>query len=143
MAIARVFFDVDNTLITWDHRLRPFAREVFAALHAAGFELHVWSGTGRRPEVLHVHGLWPLVAGCYEKPLSRHFERLPELGVPCLPDHVVDDDEEIVSVFGGTLVSVPIEPLSEDRELLRVLDDLWRRFPPQDRPAASPAAESD
>ncbi len=29
-APVRVFFDVDDTLLTWDHRLRPFAREVIA-----------------------------------------------------------------------------------------------------------------
>ena len=128
MAVARVFFDVDNTVLTWDKRLRPFTREIFALLHASGFEVHVWSGVGRRPEVLHVHELWPYVAGCHEKPLSRHHDRAFELGVPCLPDHVVDDDEEVVSAFGGTLVPVPLEPLEEDRELLRVIDDLNLRF---------------
>ncbi len=134
---ARVFFDVDNTLRTWDGRLRPFTRELFAALTKGGFELHVWSGVGRRTEFLDVHGLWPFVSGCHVKPLSRHRERLSELGVPCLPDHVVDDDEEMVSVFGGTLVDVPLEPLNNDRQLLRVLRDLEARFPPLDEARAA------
>jgi hypothetical protein len=128
MSVARVFFDVDNTVLTWDKRLRPFTREIFALLATSGFEVHVWSGIGRRPEVLHVHELWPFVTGCHEKPLSRHHDRIFELGVPCLPDHVVDDDEEVVSAFGGTLVPAPVEPLDEDRELLRVIDDLNMRF---------------
>jgi FMN phosphatase YigB (HAD superfamily) len=128
MPLARVFFDVDNTLLTWDKRLRPFTRQVFAALYDAGFEIHVWSGVGRRPEVLHVHQLWPFVHGCHEKPLSRHRERIAELRVPSPPDHVVDDDEEIVRVFGGTLVSAPLEPLEDDWDLLRVIDDLNRRY---------------
>jgi FMN phosphatase YigB (HAD superfamily) len=127
-AVRRVFFDVDNTLVTWDGRLRPLAREVMAELRDGGFALYLWSGVGRRWEVAHVHELTDLISGCFEKPLSRHRERLGELGVPFPPDHVVDDDEELVAVFGGTLVPVPQEPLEADRHLLRVLDDVSRRF---------------
>ena len=123
-----VFFDVDDTLMTWDHRLRPHAREVVAETDAMGFEVYIWSGVGLRWEVVDVHNLRPYVRGCYEKPLSRHRERLRELSVPVVPDHVVDDDEEIVGVFGGTHVAAPLEPLDSDAELLRVLQDLDRRF---------------
>ena len=128
-APVRVFFDVDDTLLTWDHRLRPFAREVIAELWHSGFDVSLWSGAGVRWEVAHAHGLAPFLTSCYEKPLSRHRERLPELGIAAAPHHVVDDDQEIVGVFGGTHVPAPLEPLSEDRHLLRVLVDLQRRFP--------------
>lgn len=127
-AVVRVCFDVDDTLLTWNKRLRPFAREVMAAVAEAGVEIYVWSGVGVRWEVVYAYDLRPYVIDCYEKPLSRHRERLAELGVPFVPDHVVDDDTEIVQVFGGTHVSAPLEPLSNDRELLRVLDDLREQF---------------
>jgi len=129
MARRSVFFDVDDTLMTWDHRPRPFAADVVRQVAEMGFDVYLWSGVGVRWEVVHVQGLAPYVVGCHLKPLSRHRERLAELKVPCLPDHVVDDDDEIVRVFGGTHVPAPLEPLSEDRELLRVIDDLRTRFP--------------
>ena len=125
----RIFFDVDDTIRTWDGRLRPFTYEVIARLHSAGFEVSLWSGAGVRWEVAHANNLVPFLAGCYVKPLFRHREQLEGLGILAAPDHVVDDDAEIVSVFGGTLVPAPLEPLSEDRELLRVIHDLRRRFP--------------
>lgn len=123
-----VFFDVDDTLVTWDHRLRPHAREVIAATAEMGFEVYIWSGVGIRWEIVDVHNLRPFVRQCFEKPLSRHRERLRELNIPFTPDHVVDDDKEIVGVFGGTHVAAPLEPLCLDVALLRVLADLRRRF---------------
>lgn len=93
-----------------------------------GCHVYIWSGVGLRWEVVDVHGLRPFVRNCYEKPLSRHRERLRELRIPVVPDHVVDDDEEIVSVFGGTHVPAPLEPLGEDRALLRVIEDLQQRL---------------
>lgn len=123
-----VFFDVDDTLLTWDHRLRPHAREVIGEVSAMGLDVYIWSGVGPRWEVIDVHALRPYVVNCYEKPLSRHRERLKELRIPVVPDHAVDDDEEIVAVFGGTHVPAPFEPLHEDEELLRVLSDVRRRF---------------
>ena len=123
-----VFFDVDDTLLTWDRRLRPHAREVIAEARRMGFDIYIWSGVGLRWEVLDVHDLRPFVSACYEKPLSRHRERLRELRIPVVPDHVVDDDREIVDVFGGTHVAAPLEPLEADRELLRVVSDLQDRF---------------
>lgn len=125
-----VFFDVDDTLLTWDHRERPHMREVVAETAAMGFAVYVWSGIGPRWEVVDVYGLRPFVTGCYQKPLSRHRERLAELHVPVVPDHVVDDDAEIVAVFGGTHVAAPLEPLRCDSGLLQVLQDLRRRFAP-------------
>ncbi len=123
-----MFFDVDDTLVTWDHRLRPHAFEVIAATAQMGFDVYIWSGAGIRWEIVDVHNLRPFVRQCFEKPLSRHRERLRELNIPVTPDHVVDDDEEIVGVFGGTHVAAPLEPLCLDAELLRVLPDLRRRF---------------
>lgn len=124
----RVYFDVDDTLLTWDRRLRPFAREVIATVAGAGVEVYLWSGVGVRWEVAHAHNFRIHITDCYVKPLSRHRERLAGLGIPFVPDHVVDDDAEIVGVFGGTHVIAPLEPLDEDRALLQVLADLRTRF---------------
>ena len=126
--IARIFFDVDDTLINWTGRLRPFAREVIVALVERGFEVYIWSGVGLRWDVIEAHGLRPFVSGCDEKPLHRHWERLDGLGIPCAPDYVMDDHEEIVTVFGGLHVPPWIEQLGPDRHLLRVLEDLQYRF---------------
>ncbi len=124
-----VFFDVDDTLLCWDKRLRSHAREVVAETHAMGFDVYVWSGVGLRWEVVDVHGLRPYVIDCFRKPLSRYMERLAELGIPFVPDHVVDDDLEIVNVFGGTHVEAPLSPSVPDSSLLNVLDELRARFP--------------
>lgn len=126
--LPSVFFDVDDTLLTWNHRLRPHARDVISEVAALGCAVYLWSGVGLRWEVVDVHGLRPYVRDCYVKPLSRHRERLGELRIPCVPDHVVDDDDEIVRVFGGTHVPAPLEPLEDDAELLRVIPDLRGRF---------------
>ena len=126
--IACVFFDVDDTLLTWNWRLRPFAREVLAELTNAGFAVYLWSGRGKRWEVVDEFGLGPFVRDCFEKPLFRHRERLAELGVPFAPDYVVDDHEEVVLVFGGSHVPPPREPLAEDRHLLVVLAEIRQHF---------------
>ncbi|HLZ69596.1 MAG TPA: HAD hydrolase family protein [Dehalococcoidia bacterium] len=124
---ARVFIDVDDTLLTWNWRLRPFAREVLAELGTAGFAVYLWSGRGKRWDVVNTFGLAAHVRDCFEKPLFHHRERLAELGVPFAPDYVVDDHAEVVAAFGGLCVRPPHEPLEQDRELLRVLDDLRGR----------------
>lgn len=124
----RVCFDVDDTLLTWNKRLRPFAREVIEAVSLAGAEVYLWSGVGVRWEVAYTYDLRAHIRDCFMKPLSRHHERLSELGIPFVPDHVVDDDDEIVRVFGGTHVPAPLEPLDQDRALLQVLTDLADRF---------------
>src|SRR5437870_3777289 len=54
---ARIFFDVDDTILTWRHRLRPLTREVMAELTDAGFAVYLWSGVGRRWEVVERFGL--------------------------------------------------------------------------------------
>ena len=92
----RVFFDVDDTIITWDVRLRPGVKEVFARLRADGHELYLWSGNGRRWEIVRRFDLHEHVLDCFWKPLYRHHERLAELGVPFAPDFVIDDHQEVV-----------------------------------------------
>jgi len=128
-APVRICFDVDDTLIDFDRRLRPFAREVFEELHRAGAELYVWSGVGVRWEVVEVHGLKPYVSGCYWKPVSLHRQRLTEYGVPFVPDFVVDDDIEVVEAFGGFHIPPPSFNLREDRHLLDAYAAIVETFP--------------
>lgn len=117
-----IFFDVDFTLITWDYRLRPHVKEVFQLLKDDGHTLYLWSGVGKRWEIVEQFGLHEWVADCFEKPLYRHHERLGELGVPLVPDFVVDDHEEPVTAFGGALILPPNTPLDADREMLRIYE---------------------
>lgn len=115
-----VFFDVDYTLITWDYRLRPHVKDVFARLRAEGHTIYIWSGMGLRWEVVERFALHDLIETCYAKPLYDHHARLPELGVPLVPDYVIDDHIEIVEAFGGYHIPPPGTPLDADDEMLRV-----------------------
>ena len=117
-----IFFDVDFTLITWDYRLRPHVREVFARLKDEGHTLYLWSGMGKRWEIVEQHGLHEWITDCFDKPLYNHRARLPELGVSVEPDFVIDDHADPVDVFGGALIQPPHTPLDADTEMLRIYD---------------------
>jgi hypothetical protein len=119
-----IFFDVDDTLITWDVRLRPGVHEVFQALRDEGHRLYLWSGNGPRWRIVETFDLHPHVIDCFWKPLYRHRERLDELGVTLLPDYVIDDFEEVVQVFGGSVIQPPTYPLERDREMWRIYDEI-------------------
>ncbi|HZU78114.1 MAG TPA: hypothetical protein VFA70_15205 [Dehalococcoidia bacterium] len=125
---GRICFDVDDTLINWRLQARPFAREVIAELHRSGFEIHIWSGVGRRWDVIDRLDLRPFVSGCHTKPLYRHRERLAEHGIQFVPDYVIDDYAEVVEAFGGWWIPPPAHPIEDDRRLLDVLYDIQRHF---------------
>lgn len=121
-----IFFDVDDTLVTWDSRLRPHVREVFQRLRDDGHHLYVWSGRGRRWEVVTKHQLSDLIVTCHEKPLVDHHQQLTALGVDVSPDFVVDDHYAVVHAFGGYWIAPPRHPAQPDRELWRVYDAVNR-----------------
>ena len=124
-----IFFDVDYTILGLDGSLRPWTREVFEALLGDGHRVHIWSGGGIRSADIARHDLDHLVEACYRKPLANHEAALVELGVPLVPDFVVDDSAEIPAVFGGVLVAAytagtPSDylPRERDQELLRAYE---------------------
>jgi hypothetical protein len=124
---VHIFFDVDYTILGLDGSLRPHTAEVFKRLVDDGHELHIWSGHGLRFEEIRRHRLDHLVSGCYHKPLTNHLEALDELGVPLIPDFVVDDARELPAAFGGVWVTAyaagtPSDylPPDSDREMQRV-----------------------
>jgi hypothetical protein len=119
-----VFFDVDDTLISWNVKLRPDVAEVFAQLNRDGHTVYLWSGYGPRWEVVRRFELHEHVRDCFSKPLHDHHERLVELGVPFVPDYVVDDHPDIIAAFGGTLVFPAGKPFVEDREMWRAYDEI-------------------
>lgn len=121
-----IFFDVDDTLVSWDFRLRPHVREVFEQLCADGHRLYLWSGRGKRWEVLTKFGLGDLIVTCHEKPLARHQAQLEALGVDVQPDFVVDDHYAVVHAFGGYWIAPPRHPSVPDREFLRVYEAVTR-----------------
>jgi FMN phosphatase YigB (HAD superfamily) len=121
-----IFFDVDDTLITWDFRLRPHVREVFERLREDGHQLFLWSGRGKRWEVVHKYKLSDLIVTCHEKPLDHHREQLSVLGVDVWPDFVVDDHYAVVHAFGGYWIARPSHPFEQDRELWRVYTSVNR-----------------
>lgn len=115
-----VFFDVDNTLIMWNGSLRPHTREVFTALQEAGHTIYIWSGVGIRQWDMRRHELDHFVKDYYIKPLEKHHEKLESLGVPMIPDFVIDDHKAVVDAFGG--FHIPDEAGPDDRALLDVFE---------------------
>jgi hypothetical protein len=97
----KVFFDVDYTILSSDYTLRTGTVDTFRLLVADGHEVHVWSGEGERHNVLRDFALEPYVSGVYQKPLYNYVRRLDHYGIDFVPDFVIDDYPEIVSVFGG------------------------------------------
>lgn len=115
-----IFFDVDQTILGMDSSLRPSVKEVMRRLVDNGHDLYLWSGMGVRSEVVKRHELGPILSGVYQKPLYDHNDRLSELGVPLVPDFVVDDDPAVVVAFGGIWVSPYYSDAPDDEEMDRV-----------------------
>ncbi|MSQ41861.1 MAG: hypothetical protein EXR65_02350 [Dehalococcoidia bacterium] len=119
MRRLNIFFDVDNTLIMWNGTLRNHTRHVFERLRDSGHTIYIWSGVGIRRWEMERANLDEFVADYFWKPLDRHHQRLPELGVTLVPDFVIDDHKTVVDAFGGYHISDMAGP--DDKELLAVL----------------------
>ena len=117
-----VFFDVDDTLITWDFRLRPHVREVFQQFRDDGHRVYLWSGRGKRWEVVLRYQLSDVIVTCHEKPLDHHHAKLAERGVDVWPDFVVDDHYAVVHAFGGYWIAPPRHPFEQDRQMWRAYE---------------------
>jgi FMN phosphatase YigB (HAD superfamily) len=113
-----VFFDVDNTLIMWNGKLRNHTEHVFQQLKDAGHTIYVWSGVGIRRWDMKRHDLDKYVTDYFIKPL----EKLDSLGVPMIPDYVIDDHKTVVDAFGGYHIPDMAKP--DDEELLKVLAEI-------------------
>jgi hypothetical protein len=70
--------------------------------------------------VVEEHGLRPLIATCFRKPIWNHHARLAELEVTVAPEFVVDDHVEVVEAFGGVAVQPFYYGDPDDREMERV-----------------------
>ena len=103
-----------------DNSLRPGTKETLEGLINSGHKMYIWSGVGLRTEVVKRHGLDYLISGIYHKPLYDYHQRLDELGVPLVPDFVVDDYPEIVLAFGGMWIPPYYFGNANDREMERV-----------------------
>ncbi len=119
MRKLNVFFDVDNTLIMWNGKLRNHTRDVFEQLREAGHTIYIWSGVGIRRWDMRRHELDEFVQDYFIKPLDDHHARLGPLGVTVKPDFVIDDHKTVVDAFGGYHISDVAKP--DDAELLEVL----------------------
>ena len=125
----RIFFDVDYTILGVDYSLRPGTHETFERLVADGHEIHIWSGEGLRHAVLENHELTHFVTGVYEKPIHDYVARLEELGVDVVPDFVIDDYNEIVTVFGGYYATEYYRHREDDNEMALIYECIseWAR----------------
>jgi len=116
----RIFFDVDYTILGADYSLRPGTHHTFERLIDDGHEIHVWSGEGLRHAVLANHDLTHFVTGVYEKPIQNYLGRLGELGVDVMPDFVIDDYNEIVTIFGGYYATEYYRHRDDDTEMQEI-----------------------
>lgn len=117
-----IFFDVDNTLIMWDGKLRNNAEDVFKKIIEDGHTIYIWSGIGIRRKEIEKVDLDKYVKDYFIKPLYDHRARLPKLGVNVSIDYVIDDHESVVQVFGG--YHIPDVATEDDQELIKVLEDI-------------------
>jgi hypothetical protein len=115
-----IFFDCDYTIITWDGRLRPGVKELFQHLKDDGHTLYIWSGAGIRWYEVRKHGLEPYITDCFHKPLYDYHRRMKGMGVPLVPDMVIDDYPDIVSALGGIRVKPYVYEKKSDTEMERV-----------------------
>ena len=115
-----IFFDVDYTILGLDNTLRPDTHETFTKLVDDQHKVHIWSGVGLRWEVVRQHKLEHLISGVYEKPTEKFHDRLEELGVPLVPDFVIDDYPEIVAAFGGVWVPPYFFKKATDDQMQRI-----------------------
>jgi hypothetical protein len=113
----KVFFDVDYTILSPDYSLRTGTVDTFRRLVTDGHQVYVWSGEGRRYKVVRDFALEPYVSGVYEKPIHDYVRRLGFVGIEFVPDFVIDDYPEIVSVFGGYQVRDFYSKSSDDDEM--------------------------
>jgi hypothetical protein len=116
----KVFFDVDYTILSSDYQIRSGTADTFQRLVADGHEVYVWSGEGKRYKVVRDFQLEPYVSGVYEKPIHDYVRRLGLFGIECVPDFVIDDYPEIVSVFGGYQVRDFYSKSSDDDEMAQI-----------------------
>jgi len=123
---VNIFFDVDDTLVTWDFRLRPHVPEVFRRLRDDGHRLYVWSGRGKRWDVVLRYELSDLIVTCHEKPLDDHHAKLAGLGVDVWPDFVIDYHDAVVHAFGCYFIAPPRRPFEQDREMWKAYDAVNR-----------------
>lgn len=124
-----IFFDVDDTILSFDGALRPNTHEVFERLIADGHTVYVWSGVGIRKAFVDRERLSHLVSGIYQKPLSDFSAGLERFGIPVFPDFVVDDYPEIVAHFGGLCIRPYQHGSHPDNELLAIpalVEALWQ-----------------
>lgn len=119
-----VFFDVDHTLIMWNGSLRNHTEHVFHSLKEAGHTIYIWSGVGIRRWEMRKHWLDVYVTDYFIKPIEDHHRKLAILGVPLVPDYVIDDHKTVVDAFGG--YHIPDIAKADDEELLHVLADITR-----------------
>ena len=117
----KVFFDVDDTLISWEEKLRPNVHEVFQQLKDDGHDIYIWSGMGIRQEIVDKFNLQPYISGIYRKPVYSYLERLHQF-TPIRPDFIVDDHPEIVEKLGGVIIRPPTWIIEKDKEMWRIYD---------------------
>jgi phosphoglycolate phosphatase-like HAD superfamily hydrolase len=116
-----IFFDVDYTILGLDNSLRYMTKEVFQKIINDGHNIYIWSGMGKRWEVIEEHQLEKYVTDVYEKPKDNFEQKFKDLDIPIIPDFVIDDYPEVVAYFGGLWV----QPFFFERNKDNAMNDVY------------------
>jgi hypothetical protein len=119
---VNIYFDVDYTILSAQHTLRPFVKEVFSQLVEDGHAVYVWSGMGLRWSVVHQFELTPLVSGVFSKPITDYLAGLVQFEVTPFPDFVIDDYPGIVEAFSGMYIREYFHPDPDDDQIKQCYD---------------------
>ena len=100
---------------------RPGVKEVFAKIKEDGHHIFLWSG-GRNPwTAVQDFSLWEMVSDCYLKPTADHDNHMSFMQIP-IPDFTVDDNREIIDVFGGYWLPPYTHPELPDDHIYRAYE---------------------
>jgi hypothetical protein len=116
---VRVFFDVDFTLIGVDQSLRPGVKDTFRRLVEDGHKVFLWSGQRNPWHAINDHNLDAWVTNCYRKPIEDHHNHIEALSIP-MPDFCIDDNKDIIDIFGGYVVPPYIYTDMPDNHMERI-----------------------
>ncbi|MBM2827136.1 MAG: hypothetical protein HW403_1200 [Dehalococcoidia bacterium] len=118
----KIFFDVDFTLVGNEAKLRPGVHELFQQLKDEGHDIYIWSGGRNTNDAVKEFDLERFVTGHFLKPIGDDWAILMQrLNIP-MPDFCIDDNKEIIDIFGGYCIAPFIYKEETDVRMRGVYD---------------------
>jgi predicted HAD superfamily phosphohydrolase YqeG len=121
---VKIFFDVDFTLVGVDAKLRPGVHDLFQRLKDEGHEIYIWSGGRNTTDAVKEFQLESYISGHFLKPVGDdHYVLMDQLNIPT-PDFCIDDNKEIIDVFGGYCIPPYVYPEETDFRMQKVYEEI-------------------